>query len=240
MHIIRSMPIDATVPFHRKGDSDFPFKGLPERANLGDLYFIAHHGKIAGVGRINHIEPPGQKHDLGYLQQGQPIEPERYSHIIVGKIQRRTGSPPYEGHTGIRYVDELKDARLRAFLTKAAENVAPAGPVTGNKKKRSGKAKAVDFQSSLPGNWELVDAFEMRGPEGEPNTWLLMLNNDEKEMFGLRLARRWPDGEVEESFVAGIDQERGIEFGSLAIATPRTVTEFPTPNSPFPGKSVKS
>jgi hypothetical protein len=120
MDIIRCTPESTTVNFARK-ETSFPYRGVPSRAAAGDLLFLANHGTIVGAALILGIDVPPPDDEMEYLEQGAPGDPGSYRHIRVGKVRRVEGSPPYIGHMGIRYVDRLKDARMRRFLKSAAK-----------------------------------------------------------------------------------------------------------------------
>jgi hypothetical protein len=130
MDIIRSMPESTSVDFRRK-ETCFPYRGVPKgvEGGSGDLLFLANHGKIVAAAPILGIDRPNLNDDMDYLEQGSPDDPESYNYIRAGKIYRIENSPPYRGHTGIRYVDRLKDAKLRKFLQKTAKGLRDKLPI---------------------------------------------------------------------------------------------------------------
>ncbi|HET6276014.1 MAG TPA: hypothetical protein VFE16_08820 [Candidatus Cybelea sp.] len=113
---------DGAKPNFQFLENRFPYKGVPSRVkpDAGDLLFLAYGGKIVGAAPILKIPAVDQKDDMEYLERGRPKEPAAYSYIVVGKLKRITGSPPYRGHMGIRYVDRLSDAKMRRFLQSVA------------------------------------------------------------------------------------------------------------------------
>lgn len=100
----------------------YPYPGVPQRVNKdgGDILFIAYEGRIVGMATITGISDVDTNDDMSYLEQGTPNDPERYHYIVTGRTVKIDGGPRYKGHMGIRYVDRLKDAKLRAYLKKKA------------------------------------------------------------------------------------------------------------------------
>jgi len=121
MDIIRCMPESTSVDFRRK-ETRFPYRGVPNgvRGQCRDLLFIANHGRIVAAAPILGIEPIDARDGMEYLEQGEPTQPRIYRYIHTGRMSRIEGSPEYSGHMGIRYVDRLKDHKLRRFLQEKA------------------------------------------------------------------------------------------------------------------------
>lgn len=115
------MPQGIGIDYVRKSHK-YPYPGVPTRVKKegGDVLFIAYEGRIVGMAKILGISDVDPNDDMSYLEQGSPNDPERYHYIVTGKTMRIDNGPRYKGHMGIRYVDRLKDSKLRAFFKKKA------------------------------------------------------------------------------------------------------------------------
>lgn|GEM_PF-6066462 len=122
MDIIRCMPESITVDFRRK-ENKYPYAGVPTHVDgkPGDVLFVANNGFIVGIARIVGISDVDPNDDMAYLERGSPGEPSRYHYIVTGKTIRLDDGPVYKGHMGIRYVDRIKDAKLRKYLQAKAK-----------------------------------------------------------------------------------------------------------------------
>lgn len=122
MDIIRCMPESVTIDFRRK-EHRYPYPGVPTRVvgESHDVLFLANKGYIVGIALIIGIGEVDLNDDMEYLEQGPPREPNRYHYIVTGKTTRLDDGPTYKGHMGIRYVDRIKDEKLRKYLQAKAK-----------------------------------------------------------------------------------------------------------------------